>query len=226
MIVSVLGASGRTGRFVSSHLFASGHDVLGIVRRAETMGDVGGLGRATGPGAKGVQAVVVDLLGDRGALVEAITGSDAIINAAGSYDPEATGRSVDREGAIAAIEAAGAAGVGRFIQISSMYADRPDDGPEFLRQVLLAKHDSDAALQASGLDWTIVRPGGLVDTGLTGQVAVAERLDVPGQISREDVAAVASSCLTMPRTIGYAFDVIAGQVPLLTALDDLTDKPA
>lgn len=226
MIVSVLGASGRTGRFVSSHLFASGHDVLGIVRRAETIGDVGGLGRPTGPGAKGVQVAVVDLLGDRDALLEAITGSDAVINAAGSYDPEATGPSVDREGAIAAIEAARSAGIGRFIQISSMYADRPDDGPEFLRTVLRAKHDSDAALQASGLDWTIVRPGGLVDTGLTGQVTVSRRLEAPGQISREDVAAVVGSCLTMPRTVGFAFDVIGGQTPLLTALDDLTEKPA
>lgn len=226
MIVSVLGASGRTGRFVSSHLFASGHDVLGIVRREETIGDVGGLGRPTGPGAEGVHAVVVDLLGDRDALIEAITGSDAVINAAGSYDPDTTGRSVDREGAIAAIEAARTAGIPRYIQISSMYADRPAEGPEFLGAVLSAKHDSDAALQRSGLDWTIVRPGGLVDTGLTGQVSVASNLPEPGQISREDVAAIVGSCLAMPRTIGYAFDVIGGQTPMLLALENLTAEPA
>jgi uncharacterized protein YbjT (DUF2867 family) len=222
VIVSVLGASGRTGRFVSSHLFASGHDVLGIVRRPETIADVGGLGRPTGPGAEGVHAVVVDLLGDRAGIVEAITGSDAIINAAGSYDPEAAGPTVDREGAIAAIEAAKQAGVSRFIQISSMYADHPGDGPEFLRGVLRAKHDSDTALQDSGLDWTIVRPGGLTDSGLTGQVTIAAHLTDSGVISREDVAAIAGSCLAMPRTIGFAFDVVAGQTPLLVALDALT----
>lgn len=222
MIAIVLGASGRTGSFVASHMFAAEHTVFAMIREPGSKKFVQRLGRLShntaGPG---VQPVVGDLLGDPDHLVEAFRGCDAIINAAGTDQLDVSGRVVDREGAQAAIEAAGRAGVKRFIQISSMYADRPERGPEQLRGLLEAKQASDTALTRSGLDWTIIRPGGLSDSVLTGQIRVGRRLDKGGTIPREDVAALAAVCLSWPQSIGLAFDVVSGQTPILKALAEL-----
>ena len=79
-----------------------------------------------------------------------------------------------------------------------------------------AKAAADGALRASGLDYTIVRPGGLTDEPGTGLVTVAERLD-RGQIPRADVAAVLLACLTTPATIGRSFDLLRGETPIATA---------
>ncbi len=223
MIVLVLGASGRTGSYVASHLFAAEHTVFALVRDPDSSAGVKRLGRLSHPSAgPGVQPVVGDLLGEPERLGEVLRGCDAVVNAAGGTDLDPAGPSVDREGAIAAIEAAGKAGVRRFVQISAMYADRPDQGPEPIRGLLAAKKDSDTALIRSGLEWTIIRPGGLSDSVLTGQVRMARRLDETGSIPREDVAAIAATCLSWPTSIGLAFDVIAGSTPILEALSRLT----
>lgn len=222
MIVLVLGASGRTGSYVASHLFAAQHTVFALVRDPDNSGAVARLGRLSTPTAgPGVQPVVGDLLGDADGLVELMRGCDAVVNAAGGTDLDPTGPSADREGAIAALDAARAAGVRRFVQISAMYADRPDQGPESLRGLLDAKGDADRALVRSGLDWTVIRPGGLTDAVLTGQVRVGRRLEQSGSIPREDVAAVAATCLSWSTSVGLAFDVVAGSTPILEALAEL-----
>jgi uncharacterized protein YbjT (DUF2867 family) len=82
---------------------------------------------------------------------------------------------------------------------------------------LRAKAGADEALRASGLDYTIVRPGGLTDEPGTGLVAIAERLD-RGQIPRADVAAVFVACLDTPSTIGQSFDLTSGDTPIADAL--------
>ena len=219
MIVIVLGASGRTGSYVASHLFAAEHTVFAMVRDPDRSKAVKRLGRLSHPNAgPGVQPVVGDLLGDPDRLEELFSGCDAVVNAAGGTDLVATDAVVDREGAIAAVEAAGRAGVKRFVTISAMYADRPDEGPEALRGLLRAKSEADTALIRSGLDWTVIRPGGLNDTVLTGQIRAGRRLAEGGSIPREDVAAVAATCLSWPTSIGLAFDVVGGRTPILEAL--------
>jgi len=82
---------------------------------------------------------------------------------------------------------------------------------------LRAEAGADDALRASGLYFTIVRPGGLTDDPATGLVAVAERLD-RGQIPRADIAAVFLACLDTPATIGRSFDLIGGTTPIADAL--------
>lgn len=222
MIVIVLGATGRTGSFVASHLFAAEHTVFALLRDEKDAEDVHRLGRLSHPSAgNGVQPVMADMLGDHDALVEVFRGCDAIVNAAGGTDLHPTGPVVDREGAIAAMEAAKDAGVKRFVQISAMYADRPGEAPEQVRGLLAAKGDADKALVRSGLDWTIIRPGGLSDSVLTGQVSAARRLSEPGDIPREDVAAIAATCLAWDTTVGLGFDVVAGSTPILRALATL-----
>ena len=55
----------------------------------------------------------------------------------------------------------------------------PEDTGEVWRAYVEAKRDADAALRASGLDWTIIRPGRLTDDPATGHVSNLVNGDVP-----------------------------------------------
>jgi uncharacterized protein YbjT (DUF2867 family) len=127
---------------------------------------------------------------------------------------------VDAQACIALQRLADAHGVARWVQVSSMFADRPQHGPPFLQQVLAAKQRSDEALAASGLGWTIVRPGGLSDAPGTGHVALGTGLP-GGMVPRADVAAVVVTCLDSPATARRAFDLVAGPDPVRAAVDAL-----
>lgn len=115
--------------------------------------------------------------------------------------------------------AAAAAGVGRFVLVSSMFADRPDVGPAFLREVLAFKRIGEHPLTASALAWTILRPGGLVDGPGTGRVTAGHSPHgTPGMLPRTDLATSAVACLAAPNTIGAGIDLVAGETLIATAL--------
>src|SRR5215210_5895336 len=97
-------------------------------------------------------------------------------------------------------------------------AGDPAAAPEPMRPYQQAKHDADEALAASGLDWTIVRPGGLTDVPGSGRVALAERLGQSGSVPREDVALVLLECLSAPNTVRRTFEVLEGDVRVSDAL--------
>jgi uncharacterized protein YbjT (DUF2867 family) len=102
-----------------------------------------------------------------------------------------------------------------------MGTNRPERWSEQMRPYYEAKAAADKAVLESGLDYTIVRPGGLTDGPGTGKVEVAERLDRSGSVSRDDVALVLAECLTADNTIGKDFDLLAGETPVAEALRSL-----
>ena len=59
-----------------------------------------------------------------------------------------------------------------------------------LQDIYRDKELGEATLRASGLDWTLVYPAGLVDTPATGQYRAGERLPLSGfpRVARADVA--------------------------------------
>ncbi len=218
MLVTVLGTTGKTGRLITAELLARGLPVRGVVRRPEAQDVVR---------SQGAEPVLADLRSATELLADALTGSDVVINAAAASDPQpGLAEAVDRDGAINAVNAARKAGVPRFLQVSSLFADRPDQGPEFLQRVLRAKQVSDQALVDSGLSWTIVRPGGLTDDPGTGLVRIAERLDItpgiPRTIPRADVAAVTVAALDEPTSRFRAFDLTSGTTSITAALPTTT----
>jgi len=209
MVITVFGATGRTGGRIVSQLLDAGHQVRAVVR---------GPDRITAVERSGAQGVLGDLTGDPEQLALAVSGSDVVINAAGVSKPTSSDLlRVDRDGAIAAARAARAQGVPRFIQVSAMPANRPQEAPTGFRAYLRAKNDSDTALAESGLLWTVIRPGGLTNGKGTGRVRVGAALD-DGSISRDDLAAVVVACLDQPLTGNRAFDVVSGARPITEAL--------
>jgi uncharacterized protein YbjT (DUF2867 family) len=195
-----MGAAGKTGRLVVERLLAAGHQVTGMVRSDEQAALMSELGAASVHG---------DLTGE---LNPALSGAEAVVFCAGAPfggDPVA----IDRDACIAAQQAAEAAGVRRWVQMSSLMADRPETGPPPLLTFLQAKQVSDAALAATSLAWTVVRPGGLQDVAGTGLVSGDAQ---PGfnALPREDVAAVIAAVVGAENAEGKAFDLVAGETAI------------
>ena len=81
-----------------------------------------------------------------------------------------------------------------------------------------AKAAADQELERSGLEYTIVRPGGLTDDPGTGTIEAARQLEHSGRIPRDDVAATLLAVLDSQNTTGVAFDVISGETPIAEAV--------
>jgi uncharacterized protein YbjT (DUF2867 family) len=86
-----------------------------------------------------------------------------------------------------------------------------------MRPYYEAKADADGRLLESGLDHTIVRPGGLTDDPGSGLVRLGTDLG-GGQIPRDDVAAVVLAVLESPSTVGKTFELVSGDTPIDEAI--------
>jgi uncharacterized protein YbjT (DUF2867 family) len=212
MDVLIAGGHGQVARRLIRLLAHDGHTARGLIRDP---------GQAADLEADGGVPVVCDL--EREDVTPHAAGADAIVFAAGAGPGSGAERkqTVDLGAAVKCVEAAQAAGVARFVIVSSIGAQDPDGGPEAMRPYLRAKADADAAVAASGLDWTIVRPGGLNDDPGTGLVDVSTTLGRRGPVPRDDVALVLLETLGQPATIGLTFEVFAGDVPAAEAVRKL-----
>lgn len=213
MKVAIAGGHGKIARLLEGMLADRGDTAVGLIRNPDHAGDLRKIG---------AEPVVCDLEAD-GDVAGAISGSDAVVFAAGAGPGSGAERkrTMDLGGAVKLIEAAKADGISRYLIVSSMgAADPPAEGGDSFGEYLRAKAEADRALIASGLDYTVVRPGMLTDDPGGGQVSIAPRLD-RGSISRADVAAVLLACLENDNTIGKDFDLLAGETPIDEALASL-----
>jgi uncharacterized protein YbjT (DUF2867 family) len=72
-------------------------------------------------------------------------------------------------------------------------------------------------VRSSGLDATVVRPGGLTNDPGTGRVSLGESLP-RGRVPRDDVATVIVAVLDSPSTIGKTLELIGGDTPVAEAV--------
>jgi uncharacterized protein YbjT (DUF2867 family) len=211
MDIVIAGGHGQIARQLGELLARDGHTVRGLIRNPDHAGELEAIG---------VTPVIADLEQDEPGLPELIAGAEAAVFAAGAGPGSGAERkqTMDRDGAIRLIEACRQAGTRRYVMVSAMGA-RPDAdrGEGAFAAYLDAKAQADAALQASGLDYTVVRPGGLTDDPPTERIAVASQLP-RGSIPRADVARTLMAVLSTPHTVGTAFDLISGPTPIVEAL--------
>jgi nucleoside-diphosphate-sugar epimerase len=213
--VVIAGGHGKIALRTTRLLADRGDTVVGIVRDPDHVDDV----RAAGG-----DAVELDL---ESATVEelaaVLAGADATVFAAGAGPGSGPARkdTVDRAAAVLLADAAETAAVRRFLQVSAMGLDRADDEgvDEVFAVYLRAKAAADADVMArAGLDWTILRPGGLTDDPGTGLVTLAEHVE-PGTVTRDDVAAVLVALLDRPATSGRVLELVQGDIAIDAALD-------
>ncbi|OWV37611.1 sugar epimerase [Bacillus spizizenii] len=214
MKVFLIGANGQIGqRLVSLFRDNPDHSVRAMVRKEEQKAPLG---------AAGAEAVLANLEGSPEEIAAAAKGCDAIIFTAGSggstgYDKTLL---VDLDGAAKAMEAADIAGIKRFVMVSALQAHNRENWNESLKPYYVAKHYADKILEASGLTYTIIRPGGLRNESGKGTVSVAADLE-RGFISRDDVAKTVIASLDETNTENRAFDLTEGDTPIAEALKKL-----
>ena len=211
-MVAIAGGHGKIALTLTERLSGRGERVISLIRNPDHADDVR---------ARGGQPVVCDL---ESAAVRRTRDRDqrrgrcCFRRRGGPGSGAERKLTVDRDGAIKLLHAAEEVGADRYLMISSVGAEAPPDGDDVFSTYLRAKAEADAAVQASGREWTIVRPGPLTDDPGTGMV----RIDVEpfrGQIARDDVAAVLDLLLAQGLATGRILYVSAGEAPIAQALE-------
>ena len=208
MKIYIAGGHGKIALLLARQLATAGHEPVAIIRNPAQGVDVA---------AVGATSVVLDLEASGvDDIATVISDADAVVFAAGAGPGSTAERklTVDRDGAIKLADAAAAAGVQRYVLVSAIGADSFDASSEDVFQIYLrAKSEADAYVRGTGLDWTIVRPGGLTDDAPTGRVTIGETVD-RGSIPRADVASVLFEALANGRWVGEQFEVVSGDSPI------------
>jgi nucleoside-diphosphate-sugar epimerase len=140
-LIAVTGATGFVGQSLLDVAQSMGVGVRALARRVPDPRE-------------GVTWVQGDLH-DRAALARLVAGTEAVIHVAGvvnAADP-ADFDTANVDGTAAVLDAARAAGVPRFVFVSSLSAREPD-----LSRYGASKARAELHVRASGLDWTTVRP--------------------------------------------------------------------
>ncbi|DBB06761.1 TPA: hypothetical protein ACH3X3_009428 [Trebouxia sp. C0006] len=228
--VFVAGATGNTGKRVVQQLSAKGIQVLAGTRDPK---------KAEGLGwNNSVKLVSADVTSSATELSAAMKGADAVICAIGSsgFNPKGP-KTVDYEGTLHLVEAAKKAGVKKFVLMSSLLTNGRDAGqgtnPNFIvlnlfGGVLDQKLKAEKYLRASGLDWTIVRPGGLSNAPPQelGNLFVGKEdtlfagKESPGRsVSRETVAQVLVESVLQSSASNKVVEIVAGKQVEQTAPD-------
>ena len=209
MDVVVAGGHGKVALRLLRRLAERGDRARGLIRNPDHAADLE---------AAGAEPVLSDLEQEDD-LAPHVEGADAIVFAAGAGPGSGPARkqTMDLGGAVKLIDAARAVGIARYVIVSSMGAGNPERASGPMRPYLEAKTQADERLAASGLEYTIVRPGGLTDEPGSGRIRAGLELSF-GQVSRDDVAATLVAVLDADNTIGKTFDLLAGDTPIEEAV--------
>jgi uncharacterized protein YbjT (DUF2867 family) len=160
-MILVVGGTGRLGRAVVPLLVQAGYTVR-IMARGDSQ-----------PWPETASDGVEFLIGDLGSETDcrrAVAGCTAAVFAASGFGiKDSNPRAVDRDGAIRLVQAAAAAGV-RHVVMLSMHGAAPDGPIEFLR----CKAAAEDAVRSSGMDWTVIRVGSLLEQRLETMTAPLE----------------------------------------------------
>lgn len=220
----VAGATGALGGAVARLLAEADHGVRGLVRSPEAAARL----------APGVVAVTGDLE-QPGSLAACLEGVEVVVSTASAFPvdprPDAIDR-VDRDGQLALVDAAVAAGARRFVFVSF-----PPHEPDFPFQ--RAKRAVEARLAESGLEVVVLQPGKFMDVWFSPPLG----LDVGARTVRlygggttpqswvavADVAAVAAHAALDPgyvgRTVVFGGPEARTQGEVVEILESLVGEP-
>lgn len=109
-----------------------------------------------------------------------------------------------------AVDAAKAAGVRRFVLVTVIGAgDSVDAAPwiarRVLKNVMAEKTQAEDYLAASGLDYTIIRPGGLLEKEAQNRAFLTEDTGAMSWIRRADLARLVVQALDDPRAVNKTY---------------------
>lgn len=204
MKVLVIGATGTIGSLVVTHLLEMGHEVTAFARNPRKLSLPHGA----------LTSIAGDAV-DAADMAQAVAGHDAVVITLGAG--KSRSGTIRSTGTLNAINAMQAHGVRRLICQSTLGAHDSWPNLDFfwkrimfgalLRHVLRDHELQESLVRASGLDWTIVRPGAFTDGPATAAFRTGFGPDARGltlRITRADVAAFVSAQLADLRFVRRA----------------------
>jgi len=242
--VVVAGATGQTGRRILERLASKGGlTVVGGVRDVAKASKSLAEASVTVRGAMVQQVAAVDtsavtlaklnvVKDSVSEMAATLKGADSLVIATGfvpgnPFEMNKEAHLVDNVGTIALVDAAKAAGVSKVVLVSSILTNGREWGqaksPGFVVTnafggVLDEKIIAEKYLRASGIDYTIVRPGGLKATPPSGPLVVsAEDTLNSGEISRDLVADVCVAALYDEAASNKVVEIFESEKPGATA---------
>ncbi len=206
--VVVVGGTSGTGIESIQLATASGYDVVGTTRNMERAQELYG---------EDINWFVVDVK-EPNTIQAAFEGADYVISTVGSLEPFGDNRpeNVDFKGVVNMVDAAIAAGVKRFVLISSAGAggDVRNRLNFLFNNILVWKWLGEDYLRDSEMESAVLRPGNLNDEA-GGQIGIdlvqTDAMANRRQIPRSDVAAVAVYCLESPDCRNKTFEMFSSQ---------------
>lgn len=221
--VVLIGGHGKVALLAAPKLAARGYAVDSLIRNPEHASEIK---------AVGAKPVVLDIeSADVDQLAEAFSGASAIVFSAGAGggDEQRT-RAVDFEAAVRTMKAAKQAGVDRFVMVSYSRAlvdvDNLDPSNSFYPYAK-AKHDADAFLRGTDLEYTILGPGALTLEPASKQVVLADEAGNPKdpavdgealRTSRDNVAEVITHVLASNAARRATVNFYDGKMPIVEAI--------
>ncbi|QPL41863.1 SDR family oxidoreductase [Pseudoalteromonas sp. A41-2] len=201
----IIGASGQIGKMTTQKMLAQEHEVVALVRDKSKLTDIEH---------PNLSIVEQDLEND---FSRALTGVQQVIFSAGSGGATGADKTllIDLWAAVKAINYAVDAQVEHFIMVSSIGADDPDGIESSIKPYLVTKHMADEHLLHSGLHYSIVRPGTLLNESASGLFTInrpATRQDAV--INREDVADALVYIASHKPDKSQLFELFNGDKPL------------
>ncbi len=182
--ILIIGANGKVGRQITEKLKEEAEFTPVALLRKESQKDHFD--------SMGVESRVASLEDEKTALSEVMRNIDGVVFTAGSgpdtgYDKT---MSVDLDGAIKSMEAAKDQGIRRFVMVSALNTGNKSSWEDSkMKPYYIAKYYADEWLKNSGLEYTIMRPGRLMDDPGEGKVDIENPQDQEG-VPREDVASM------------------------------------
>ena len=214
-MIAISGASGKTGFRIAEELMAYGDRPRLLLRSESVIPDT--LSKA--------EQVRLSLQ-DPSALDSALKGVDALVIATGarpSIDLLGPMR-VDAWGVRSQVESCLRVGVSRVILVSSLCAGRWRHPLNLFGLILVWKRIGEQALENSGLDWTVIRPGGLSEREQSleeeGVYWTGPNQQEKDSIPRRLVARCCVEALNTPASIGKILEVTSSASRPLIALPE------
>jgi uncharacterized protein YbjT (DUF2867 family) len=198
----VAGATGETGRRIVQELIARNIPVRALVRDIEAARTI------LPPDA---ELVVGDVLNPQ-SLTTAVGDSTVLLCATGakpSLDPTGPYK-VDFEGTKNLVDVAKAKGIEHFVLVTSLCVSQFFHPLNLFWLILVWKKQAEEYLQKSGLNYTIVRPGGLKNEDNSDRI-VMQSADTlfEGSIPRQKVAQVCVEALFAPAAHHKIVEIVA-----------------
>ncbi len=202
MKIAISGASGKTGFRLAEEAKRKGHQVVLLTRKNSKIPD----------SINSIENQVITL-NNESSLDNAMSGCDALIIATGarpSIDLTGPAR-VDACGVTQQVKSCQRVGIERVLLVSSLCAGKLIHPLNLFGLILIWKRIGEKALENSGLDWTIIRPGGLneIEEGIQeeGIQYSSSNTQEEGSIPRRLVAKCCIEALNSEKSINQIIEI-------------------